>query len=128
MKYNYLFSLLLLTSCTWPMAHDKGSKPYPIAVVNDPKAFTAAIPPKRLVQVKLSWNASKSTDVVMYAVYWGGGSRNYSYMMSTTNLFITLPLAGGNTWYIASTAIDVFGLESEYSNEVVYKAKNPGNK
>ncbi len=70
------------------------------------------------------WDASPSTSVTGYNVYYGNSSGNYSSMINAgANLSATLSnLAGGKTYYIAVTAFDSLGNESVYSSEVSFAA------
>lgn len=72
--------------------------------------------------VSLAWNASASPTVVGYRIHFGGASRNYTNSVTVGSVTSsTIPnLRSGGTYYFATTARDVNGLESEPSNEVVY--------
>jgi fibronectin type 3 domain-containing protein len=72
----------------------------------------------------LSWNASSSSDVVGYRVYWGTGSGSYAQPHgsgvntgSATGYTVT-GLSVGRTYYFAVTAYDAAGNESAFSGEV----------
>jgi fibronectin type 3 domain-containing protein len=72
--------------------------------------------------VTLAWDPSPSVSVVGYRLYYGTSPRTYTYSIdagpSTT---VTLSnLLRGTTYYMAVTAYDSFGLESEFSEEVAY--------
>ena len=79
--------------------------------------------PAYAATVHLAWNASTSSTVTGYRLYYGSASRTYttnvnvgnvtSYSLSDTNL------TAGQTYYFAATAYDGGGQESGYSNEVI---------
>ncbi len=73
--------------------------------------------------VKLAWNAG---NFVGYNLYFGIGSRQYTNSTPTTetNISITLPTRGV-LYYFAVTGIDANGLETDFSNEVLYMPPNP---
>jgi hypothetical protein len=74
--------------------------------------------------VTLAWDASASTNVAGYRVYWGTNSRAYC-CMTNAGLVLTqavvLPHAG--RWFFAATAYDTAGLESDFSSEVQWESK-----
>ena len=71
--------------------------------------------------ISISWTASASTTVTGYKVYVGTSSRTYTappiVIGNVLNYRIT-NLANG-TYYIAVTAYDASGNESDFSNELV---------
>jgi hypothetical protein len=72
--------------------------------------------------VNLSWDASRSTDVVSYDVYYGTASGVYTNNVlvgNVTSCTIT-SLSAGVTYYITVAAVDVNGQESAFSNEINY--------
>ena len=74
--------------------------------------------------VTLTWDASSDPDVTGYKIYYGTQSGTYSEMVdagSATTVTLT-DLVIGTTYYIAATAYDSYGYESDYSNEVQYTA------
>ena len=74
--------------------------------------------------VTLAWDASASTNVAGYRVYWGTNSRAY---VGVTNagpaLTQTLVLPHRGRWFFAATAYDTNGLESDFSSEVSWESK-----
>jgi fibronectin type 3 domain-containing protein len=100
----------------------------PVAPTITGVGATPLAAPKKLVSITLAWNASTSPNIAHYTVYSGGSSGSYSTTVQTTNLFLKVGVSGGNPYYFAVTATDTIGLESVFSNEVLYKARNPGNK
>lgn len=79
------------------------------------------VPTNTPANVVLAWDASPSTEVTGYNVYWGSASGYYTNLVTTTNLTaIITNLQRGVTYYFAATAFTATGLESEFSNEVSY--------
>lgn len=75
-----------------------------------------------LAQVNASWNASTSSDVAVYRIYWGSAPKSYSDFRTTTETELQLPnyLFNRETvYYFAVTAIDFSGNESNYSAEAI---------
>ena len=72
--------------------------------------------------VAFAWDRSAETSIVDYRIYYGGVSRSYTNMVSTGNATsVTIGnLAEGVTYYFAVTAYDIFGLESDFSDEIRY--------
>ena len=73
-------------------------------------------------QVTLAWDPNSEPDLAGYEIYYGTASRNYSFHIDVGNV-TTYTLTGlqpGVTYYFAATAYNAQGLESDYSNEVVY--------
>jgi len=73
-------------------------------------------------QVTLAWDPNSEPDLAGYEIYYGTASRNYSFHVDVGNV-TTYTLTGlqpGVTYYFAATAYSTQGLESDYSNEVVY--------
>lgn len=78
--------------------------------------------------VTLVWDPSPSENIVGYNVYYGGSTRNYTNVVSagnTTSVTIS-NLVTGCTYFFAATAIDSFGLESDFSEEAIYTVPAPG--
>lgn len=71
-------------------------------------------------ELKLAWDPSESSGVTGYKVYYGTQSGNYSGSVDAGNQTSTTltGLADGQTYYIATTAYDSAGAESDFSNEV----------
>jgi hypothetical protein len=72
--------------------------------------------------VILNWNASSSSDVTGYNVYYGTNSGNYPYKVDAGNAtaLTVSNLVPGLTYYFAATAYDGVGDESGYSSEIAY--------
>jgi hypothetical protein len=75
-------------------------------------------------RVTLAWDASASTNVVGYRLYYGTNSGSYQYV-TNTGLMLTqsVVLPHGGRWFFAATAYDRNGLESDFSSEVVFESK-----
>ncbi len=74
--------------------------------------------------VKIQWKPNTEPDLAGYIVYWGNDHRNYGAGASagTSTTYEIKNLSTG-TWYIAVSAIDTNGNESDYSYEVVKEIK-----
>lgn len=70
----------------------------------------------------LAWNPSGSSDVVGYHVYYGVASHLYTNFVSTANVTNATigGLTPGSTYYLAATAVESEGLESQDSTEISY--------
>ena len=79
-----------------------------------------------LTQATLEWDANTEPDLAGYKLYCGAASGSYDTVIdvgnSTTYTLTDLP--AGRTYYIAATAYNTAGLESGYSNEVVFDASS----
>ncbi len=68
----------------------------------------------------LTWDPNSESDLSHYVVYWGTSSgvylQNSGNIGKVTTYKLTLPEE--RVYYIAVTAVDDSGLESDYSNEV----------
>lgn len=85
-----------------------------------PAVQGALLPPPP--SVTLAWNASPDPNIIEYQVYVGTASQSYSTVISAGNstaVNIT-DLTQGATYYFAVTAINMLGIESSYSNEIIY--------
>ena len=74
--------------------------------------------------VRLAWNASASTEIAGYRIYYGTNSGAYG-CATNAGLVLTqtvvLPRRG--RWFFAATAYDTNGLESRFSNEVEWESQ-----
>lgn len=81
------------------------------------------------MSVTLAWDASSSSNVISYGIYYGCVSRTYTNRTevgNVTNYTIT-NLSSTATYYFSATAINDIGLESDYSNEVQYPPQGSTN-
>lgn len=70
--------------------------------------------------VTLAWDANAEVDVVSYVVYYGETSRQYPNITNVGNV-TTATIHGleeGRQYYFAITAVNMAGLESDFSNEI----------
>lgn len=70
----------------------------------------------------LTWMPSSDPNVVRYCIYYGTVSHSYvnQVAVDNTNVVTLSGLADGVTYYLNATAIDGAGLESPFSDELVY--------
>ena len=82
----------------------------------------AAANAKAVSSVSLVWGSNSDPSVVGYNVYYGGESGNYTNEVSVRDLdWVTVGgLVEGDTYYFAVTAVDAYGGESDYSEEIAY--------
>ena len=72
----------------------------------------------------LAWDPSPGTDLIAnYNVCYGVASATYTNEVAAgTNTTMSIPnLVAGTTYYFAATAVDTFGLESDYSSEGIWQ-------
>jgi hypothetical protein len=76
----------------------------------------------QLTQANLIWDPNSETDLAGYKIYYGMSSGTYDSVVDVGNhTAYTLPgLQVGKTYYISATAYNTKGLESGFSNEVVF--------
>lgn len=85
-------------------------------------------------EVTLSWDANSEPDMDHYVVYWGVTPGDYIYNSIDngddigigTEYSVEIP-DDEQTYYFAVTAVDVSGLESDFSNEVYIDVALPLN-
>lgn len=71
--------------------------------------------------IAVTWDPESDPDVIGYNVYYGTASRAYTNVASSTVSTASIKnLTGGTTYYLAVTAYDAAGLESDYSAEITY--------
>ncbi len=86
-------------------------------------SFTVTASPL-LTQVTLEWDASTGTNVAGYKVHYGTADGVYDQTVDAGNV-LTCTVTGletGRTYYFVATAYDSTGLESGYSNQVVFNS------
>jgi hypothetical protein len=73
-------------------------------------------------QVTLAWDPNTEQDLSGYKIYYGTSSSNYTMGVDAgKNTTYTLSgLGNGITYYIASTAYDTEGYESDFSNQLSF--------
>jgi len=77
-------------------------------------------------EVTLIWDPVTHPDLAGYKIYYGNSSRNYivtTDVGNQTSCTIT-DLIDTEPYYFAATAYDIYGNESDYSNEVSYSSVN----
>jgi hypothetical protein len=75
-------------------------------------------------QLTLTWDASASSAVAGYRLYYGTNTRSYQFVTNAGLMLtqsVALPHRG--RWFFAATAYDTNGLESDFSNEVSWESK-----
>ncbi len=84
--------------------------------------FSNLGPPGHCAQVSLTWDPNSESDLAGYKIYSGTQSGNYQNRIDVGNVttYILNGLTLGLTYYIAATAYNSQGLESGFSNEVIY--------
>ena len=73
-------------------------------------------------QVTLAWDANTDPSIAGYKVYYGSSSRSYRVVIDVgKNTTCTISnLQSGSPYYFATTNYNTSGIESGYSNEVLY--------
>jgi|GEM_PF-1600706 uncharacterized protein (TIGR02145 family) len=108
--YNYT-----LTESEVNSIYTLGGWPPPMAPAN-------LIATAGTLKVSLSWDASPDTDVAYYRVYGGTASGSADMLYQTASAseltYEVTGLSSGTPYYFRVTAVDNWGLESNYSTEV----------
>jgi PKD repeat protein len=89
-------------------------------------AIACLVTSVQAAHVQLAWDAPTNddgtpyTDIAGYKLYYGMGSRDYSFVIDVGNqtTYTVTSLSDANNYYFAALAYDVHGNESDYSNEV----------
>jgi len=73
-------------------------------------------------QVTLAWDANTEPDLNGYKIYYGTTSGSYPSSVAVGNVttHTVTGLTDGQTYYFVATALDTYGNESGYSNELPY--------
>ena len=89
--------------------------------------FGSAFSRAMAASVELTWNPSPDDDIVAYVVYYGTQSGVYtdSYTFSDVSDAILPDLQPGATYYFALAALNVYGVESDLSNEATCTVPDP---
>lgn len=98
-------------------------------VANRGRNFTMSFPTIYQVQafravsrwsatVPFTWSASQDPSVTQYRLYHGRAPGNYTNSVTTTSLAASLNNLPAGTNYVAATALNSGGAESDFSNEV----------
>ncbi|MCL4789632.1 MAG: cadherin-like domain-containing protein, partial [Verrucomicrobia bacterium] len=86
--------------------------------------FTLALAqlPVSAANVTVQWDPSPDPSVVGYNFYYGVASRTYTNIINVGNATIVTVsnLVAGTTYYFAATAYNILGIESVFSDELVY--------
>jgi hypothetical protein len=122
-------ALVLLAGC----AVNQGTivSPLPQRIVqrsfSNGQDLSVVSPPPSFATVKVSWPPSPDASATSYTLYFGPGSRSYTSAIPTsTNSIIVSGLTFGAEYFLAVTASDVFGTESDFSAELAYVVPPPG--
>jgi hypothetical protein len=96
--------------------NEAGSATHTFSVVEPPEE------PPLPAEVNLQWDPNSETNIAGYRIHYGTASGNYIHhqdvgKQSTCTVTELIP---GTTYYFAATAYNTSGLESDYSNEVMY--------
>jgi len=91
-----------------------------IAITTISLIFTILSPALYADQVTLSWDPVTHPDLAGYKIYSGFSSRDYVDELDVNNnTSCTISdLVEGETYYFAASAYDIYGNESDFSNEV----------
>jgi hypothetical protein len=75
-----------------------------------------------LAQVTLEWDPNSEADLAGYKLYYGLATGSYDQVVDVGNktTYTLASLQPNTTYYIAATAYNSSGLESGYSNEVIF--------
>lgn len=75
-----------------------------------------------ITQATLEWDPNSEPDLAGYKLHYGPASRSYDTVIDVGNqtTYTLTDLEVGETYYIAATAYNTSGMESGYSNEVVF--------
>ena len=82
-------------------------------------AVFLALPAFATTSISLNWKPSVDSTVAGYRIYYGVASHAYAHSVDVGNVTKAAisGLAGNTTFYFAATTYDVYGNESDFSNE-----------
>src|SRR5436305_14602659 len=85
-------------------------------------AFIFLTPFAHAFDVALEWNANQEPDIAGYNVYIGSRSGSYETFINAgfTTRRLIQSLEPGHPYYFAVTAYDSNGMESTFSEEIIY--------
>jgi hypothetical protein len=74
------------------------------------------------VQATLEWDPNDEPDLAGYKIHWGLASGSYTNVVDVGNQtsYTLTGLTAGTTYYISATAYNTSGMQSIYSNEVIF--------
>ena len=101
----FIILLLVLASCAFDTTWDiRTSQDEPLA------------------QITLAWDPNTEPDLEGYKCYYGLNSMEYinTVFVGNNTVCTVTGLTPGETYYFAVTAYDIVGLESDYSEEIIY--------
>jgi hypothetical protein len=115
---------ILLSGCTEQKPTIKHPTEAQSAVARSITAAALSAPGSNVTTTAtLAFDASSSSNVAGYRLYWGISPGTYTNSVSVgkTNLTITVNnLVQGRKYYFAATAFDAIGIESDFSNETFF--------
>lgn len=71
-----------------------------------------------LTELTLKWSPNPESDIAGYTVYYGRDTGEYVRMVSVENSSATIMVPEGLVIYLAVTAYNHAGVESEFSDEI----------
>lgn len=102
------------------------SRAQPASVIQPPPPAPAATIRLLPGDVNLTWlpalDESGEASAASYNLYYGAASRSYTTQIPAgTNLSVTVSnLVIDQTYYVAATAVDVQGIETDFSTELIF--------
>jgi hypothetical protein len=87
---------------------------------------TFQVIPASVTQATLEWDPNSEPDLAGYKLHYGLASRSYETTIDVGNqtTYTITDFEVGQTYYISATAYNTSGLESGYSNEVIFDASS----
>lgn len=111
-------------------AYSPGGTSINSAVISQTTLVNPSVSPTNTItntiSMTLKWDYNTDPSTVGYKFYVGFSSRNYAglYDVGPTNYISLDGLIPGVTYYFGATAYAVGGLESDFSNEIVFNSGN----